>query len=483
MEYEAVIGLEVHAQLLTASKIFCGCSTKFGEAPNHNTCPVCLGMPGVLPVLNRRVVEFAIRAALATHCEIARVSRWARKNYFYPDLPKGYQISMYEMPLAQHGYIDINANDASKRVQLTRIHMEEDAGKNIHDAHGDASLVDLNRTGVPLLEIVSEPDIRTPDEAGAYLRELRAILQYIEVCDGNMEEGSLRCDANVSIRPQGSSTFGTKVEIKNLNSFRAVEKAIHHEIERQQQAVQTGEHIIQETRLWDADREVTRSMRSKEFAHDYRYFPDPDLLPLIVEETWIDQVKETLPELPAERRERLKYDYQLPVYDIDILTARKEVTDYYEAAVHAYPTNPKAISNWVMDGILRVIKDQKLDTGLTIETWPCPATHLGELVRLIDEGTISGKIAKTVFEEMCQSGQSPQSIVSTRGLTQVSDEAALTAQIDQVIAANPAKVAEYRAGRDKLLQFFVGQVMRATQGKANPQLLNDLLKQKLAPQP
>ena len=483
MEYEAVIGLEVHAQLLTASKIFCGCSTKFGEAPNHNTCPVCLGMPGVLPVLNRRVVEFAIRAALATHCEIARVSRWARKNYFYPDLPKGYQISMYEMPLAQHGYIDINANDASKRVQLTRIHMEEDAGKNIHDAHGDASLVDLNRTGVPLLEIVSEPDIRTPDEAGAYLRELRAILQYIEVCDGNMEEGSLRCDANVSIRPQGSSTFGTKVEIKNLNSFRAVEKAIHHEIERQQQAVQTGEPIIQETRLWDADREVTRSMRSKEFAHDYRYFPDPDLLPLIVEETWIDQVKETLPELPAERRERLKYDYQLPVYDIDILTARKEVTDYYEAAVHAYPTNPKAISNWVMDGILRVIKDQKLDTGLTIETWPCPATHLGELVRLIDEGTISGKIAKTVFEEMCQSGQSPQSIVSTRGLTQVSDEAALTAQIDQVIAANPAKVAEYRAGRDKLLQFFVGQVMRATQGKANPQLLNDLLKQKLAPQP
>ena len=483
MAYEAVIGLEVHAQLLTASKIFCGCSTKFGEAPNHNTCPVCLGMPGVLPVLNRRVVEFAIRTALATHCKIAPASRWARKNYFYPDLPKGYQISMYEMPLAQHGYIDIHANGARKRVRLTRIHMEEDAGKNIHDAHGDASLIDLNRTGVPLLEIVSEPDIRTPDEAGAYLRELRAILQYLEVCNGNMEEGSLRCDANVSIRPHGSSAFGTKVEIKNLNSFRAVEKAIHHEIERQQSAIHAGGQIVQETRLWDADREVTRSMRSKEFAHDYRYFPDPDLLPLVVEKAWIDAIQATLPELPTERRERLKQAYQLPVYNIDLLTARKDVADYYEAAVHAYPANPKAISNWVMDGLLRIIKDQKLDTDLTIETWPCPPSHLGELVRLIDEGAINGKIAKTVFDEMCQSGQSPRTIVSTRGLTQVSDESALAAQIDQVIAANPTKVAEYRAGRDKLLQFFIGQVMRATQGKANPQLLNNLLREKLAPSP
>ncbi|MBI3300550.1 MAG: Asp-tRNA(Asn)/Glu-tRNA(Gln) amidotransferase subunit GatB, partial [Deltaproteobacteria bacterium] len=304
MEYEAVIGLEVHAQLLTESKIFCGCSTKFGAAPNHHTCPVCTGMPGVLPVLNRRVVEYAMRAALATHCQIARTSRWARKNYFYPDLPKGYQISMYEMPIAQHGYIDLAVNGRSKRVRLTRIHMEEDAGKNIHDAHSDASLVDLNRAGVPLLEIVSEPDIRTPEEAGAYLRDLRAILQYLEVCDGNMEEGSLRCDANVSVRPQGSSEFGTKVEVKNMNSFRAVEKALQYEIKRQSETLEAGSRVVQETRLWDADREVTRSMRSKEFAHDYRYFPDPDLLPLIVDDDWINEVKAALPELPAQRKER-----------------------------------------------------------------------------------------------------------------------------------------------------------------------------------
>lgn len=481
MVYEAVIGLEVHAQLLTKAKIFCGCSTTFGEEPNHNTCPVCTGLPGVLPVLNRRVVEFAVRTALATHCEIAQVSRWARKNYFYPDLPKGYQISMYEMPIAQHGYIDIDASGEKKRIRLTRIHMEEDAGKNIHDAHGDASLVDLNRTGVPLLEIVSEPDLRTPDEAGAYLRSLREILQYLEVCDGNMEEGSLRCDANVSIRPQGGATFGTKVEIKNLNSFRAVEKALHHEIERQQRALHTGQQIVQETRLWDADREVTRSMRSKEFAHDYRYFPDPDLLPLVVEQTWINEIHSTLPELPAERRDRLMRQYGLPAYNAVLLTARKDVADYYEDAVRAYPDDPKAVSNWVMDSILRMIKDEKLDTELKITAWPCPPAHLGALVRLVGAGTISGKIAKTIFAEMCQSGQSPDRIVAERGLTQVSDESALAAHIDQVLAANPDKVAEYRAGRDKLLQFFVGQTMRATQGKANPQVLTALLKQKLAP--
>lgn len=481
MAYEAVIGVEVHAQLLTTSKIFCGCSTTFGEEPNHNACPVCAGLPGVLPVLNRRVVEFAIRAALATHCKIARISRWARKNYFYPDLPKGYQISMYEMPIAQHGYVDIGSPNDNKRVRLTRIHMEEDAGKNIHDAHGDASLVDFNRTGVPLLEIVSEPDLRTPEEAGAYLRGLREILQYIEVCDGNMEEGSLRCDANVSIRPQGSTTFGTKVEIKNLNSFRAVERALHYEIERQQRALHTGEQIVQETRLWDADREVTRSMRSKEFAHDYRYFPDPDLLPLVIEPTWINEIQSLLPELPAERRERLTRQYGLPAYDAALLTTRKDVADYYEDAVRAYPADPKAVSNWIMDGILRTMKEEKLDTELKITTWPCPPAHLGALVRLIGAGTISGKMAKTIFAEMCQSGRSPDTIVAERGLTQVSDAHALAAHIDQVLAANPDKVAEYRAGRDKLLQFFVGQTMRATQGKANPQVLTALLKQKLAP--
>ncbi len=447
MEYEAVIGLEVHAQLLTKSKIFCGCSTKFGAAPNYNTCPVCTGLPGVLPVLNRRVVEFALRAALATHCEIAPVSRWARKNYFYPDLPKGYQISMYESPLAQHGYI---------------------------------ALVDLNRAGVPLLEIVSEPDIRTPEEAGTYLRGLRAILQYIEVCDGNMEEGSLRCDANVSVRPRGSTTLGTKVEVKNLNSFRAVEKALQYEIQRQSEMIDSGGRVVQETRLWDADREMTRSMRSKELAHDYRYFPDPDLLPLLVNPDWIDEVKTSLPELSAERRERLMREHSLLVYDAEILITRKDVADYYEAAVHAYPSDPKTISNWVMDSVLRVIKDEKLDTELRITKWPCPPEHLGALVCLINEGKISGKIAKTVFDEMRRSGKTPEAIVNEQGLTQVRDEGALGAHIDQVLTANPNKVADYRAGRDKLLQFFVGQVMKATQGKANPQMLNELLKKKLS---
>jgi aspartyl-tRNA(Asn)/glutamyl-tRNA(Gln) amidotransferase subunit B len=480
MEYEAVIGLEVHAQLLTESKIFCGCSTTFGVAPNRNTCPICTGLPGVLPVLNRRVVEFALRAALATHCKIAPVSRWARKNYFYPDLPKGYQISMYEMPIAQQGYIDVHTNGHRTRVRLTRIHMEEDAGKNIHDAHSDASLVDLNRAGVPLLEIVSEPDMHAPEEAGAYLRGLRAILQYIEVCDGNMEEGSLRCDANISLRPRESVELGTKVEVKNMNSFRAVEKALQYEIKRQSETLGSGGRVVQETRLWDADREVTRSMRSKEFAHDYRYFPDPDLLPLVVEPEWIDTVKAALPALPSERQERLVRNYGLPAYDAEILTTRKDMADYYEAALRAYPDDPKAISNWVMDSVLRVMKDEKLDTALRITTWPCPPEHLGALVRLINEGKISGKIAKTVFEEMRESGKAPEMIIAEKGLSQVSDEGTLAAQIDQVLSANPEKVADYRAGREKLLQFFVGQVMKATQGKANPQMLNELLKKKLA---
>jgi aspartyl-tRNA(Asn)/glutamyl-tRNA(Gln) amidotransferase subunit B len=434
----------------------------------------------VLPVLNRRVVEFALRTALATHCQVARVSRWARKNYFYPDLPKGYQISMYELPLAQHGYVDLHANGNSKQVRLTRIHMEEDAGKNIHDAHGDASLVDLNRAGVPLLEIVSEPDLRSPEEAGAYLRSLRAILQYIEVCDGNMEEGSLRCDANVSVRPQGSTNLGIKIEIKNLNSFRAVEKALQYEIHRQSETLASGGHLVQETRLWDAEREVTRSMRSKESAHDYRYFPDPDLLPLTVSSEWVAEIKASLPELPAERRDRLMHEYGLPPYDAEVLTTRKDVAEYYEAAVRAYPTNPKTVSNWVMDSVLRVVKDEKLDTGLKITRWPCPPDHLGALLTLISEGTISGKLAKMVFAEMRASGKSPAAIIAEQGLTQVRDEDALAAQIDQVLAANPEKVAEYRAGREKLLQFFVGQVMRATQGKANPQTVNELLIKKLS---
>lgn len=480
MPYETVIGLEVHAQMLTASKIFCGCSTTFGAPPNHHTCPVCLGLPGVLPVLNRRVVEFAIRTALATHCQIAPVSRWARKNYFYPDLPKGYQISMYELPIAQHGYIDIQvAGDHPTRVGLTRIHMEEDAGKNIHDAHSDASLVDLNRTGVPLLEIVSEPDMRSPEEAGAYLRTLHALLQYIEVCDGNMEEGSFRCDANISLRPQGHSQFGTKVEIKNLNSFRAVEKAILYEMSRQHQELDAGRSILQETRLWDADREVTRAMRAKEFAHDYRYFPDPDLLPLVIASSWIDEIRRTLPELPAARRDRFMSQYRLPAYDAAMLTTHKEVADYYEAAVRTFPTAAKAIGNWVIESVLRVIRDEKLDTGLHITAWPCPPEDVGDLVRLVQEGTISGSLAKTVFEEMRKTGKTPTAIVAERGLTQVSDAEALSAQVSQVLAANPDKVAAYRNGKEGLLGFFVGQVMKATQGKANPQVLNQLVKEQL----
>ena len=480
MKYESVIGLEVHAQLLTASKIFCGCSTRFGAAPNQHTCPVCLGLPGVLPVLNKKVVDFALRAALATHCTITPTSRWARKNYFYPDLPKGYQISMYELPIAEHGSVEVSVQGHAKKVRLTRIHMEEDAGKSIHDAEAGASLVDLNRAGVPLLEIVSEPDIRSAEEAGSYLRNLRAILQYIEVCDGNMEEGSLRCDANVSIRPYGDTEFGTRAEIKNLNSFRAVEKAIEHEIQRQTEVVEAGGRVVQETRLWDADREVTRSMRSKEFAHDYRYFPDPDLLPLVVDEAWVQAVQTVLPELPTERRTRLTQEYGLPAYDAEVLTARKDVADYFEAAVRAYPADPKTISNWVMDSVLRFIKEERLDATLHIESWPCPPEHLGQLVKLIKSGTISTTIAKTVYEEMRRTGHSPEEIIESKGLRQVSDTDTLQAAIAEVLTANPDKVDAYRGGKEKLLGFFVGQVMRATQGKANPQMVNTLLRQQLA---
>jgi len=507
--FEPVIGLEVHAQLLTRAKIFCGCSTAFGAPPNANTCPVCLGMPGVLPVLNRQVVTFAIRLGLATGCTIAPRSRWARKNYFYPDLPKGYQISMYELPIATAGHVDIVVDGTPKRIGLTRIHMEEDAGKNIHDAHGDASLVDLNRAGVPLLEIVSEPDIRSIAEAGAYLRTLRTLVQYLEICDGNMEEGSFRCDANVSIRPRGASALGVKVEIKNLNSFRAVEKALAHEIERQADVLSEGGTLVQETRLWDAEREETRSMRTKEHAHDYRYFPDPDLLPLVVDDAWIAEVRANQPELPAARRQRLVAVYGLPAYDAEVLTARRDVADYFEAAVAATDDHgakagaeakagtaatpearaggtattstprAKAVSNWVMSELLRVVRERHLDDALTITAWPVRPADLGRLVALIDAGTISGRIAKTVWSEMLESGKPPDAIVAEKGLVKVSDRGALESAIDGVLAANPDKVAEYRAGKTKLFGFFVGQVMKATGGAGNPKLVNDLLQAKL----
>ncbi len=478
MKYEPVIGLEVHAQLLTESKIFCGCSTRFGREPNENACPVCAGLPGVLPVLNQRVVEFAIKAGLATHCEIARSSILARKNYFYPDLPKGYQISQYELPICVNGYVDVEVDGAVKRVRLTRIHMEEDAGKNIHDAHGDWSLVDLNRAGVPLLEIVSEPDLCSREEAGAYLRTLRMMLQYLGICDGNMEEGSFRCDANISVRPQGSDTLGTKIEIKNLNSFRAVERALEFEIERQIDALSGGGKLVQETRLWDEQREETRTMRSKESAHDYRYFPDPDLLPLKVDEKWIAEIRATLPELPSARKARFLSEYALPAYDAELLTSRKDIADYFEDAVKIH-AHPKALSNWIVGDLFRELKDRRLDEHFYITNWPVDARRLARLVQMIDQGKISGKIAKTVFETMLASQREPEQIVSDKGLEQVSDTGSIETAIDHVLAANPKQVEQYLSGNEKVFGFLVGQIMKATQGKANPQRVNEILREKL----
>jgi aspartyl-tRNA(Asn)/glutamyl-tRNA(Gln) amidotransferase subunit B len=479
MKYEPVIGLEVHAQLLTASKLFCGCSTRFGAGPNENACPVCAGFPGVLPVLNRRAVEFAIRAGLAMHCAIAPSSVLARKNYFYPDLPKGYQISQYERPICSRGYVEFDTGGAARRVRLTRIHIEEDAGKNIHEAHSGASLVDFNRAGVPLLEIVSEPDLRSPEEAGAYLRSLRSILQYLAICDGNMEEGSFRCDANVSIRPtEPDAPFGTKIEIKNLNSFRAVERALGFEIERETETLSAGGRLEQETRLWDDERQETRSMRSKESAHDYRYFPDPDLLPINVDEAWINAIAVVLPELPAARKARLISEYRLPVYDAELLTSRKDIADYFDTAVKHHP-NPKALGNWIIGDLFRELKERRLEEQLYITSWPVSARSLAELVELIDAGKITGKIAKTVFAALLDSTKTPWQIVREQGLEQVSHPEAIEAAIDQVLAANAKQVEQYLSGNEKVFGFLVGQIMKATQGKANPQKANEILREKL----
>jgi aspartyl-tRNA(Asn)/glutamyl-tRNA(Gln) amidotransferase subunit B len=474
MDYEAVIGLEVHAQLLTKTKIFCNCSTEFGAPPNTHTCPVCLGMPGVLPVLNRKVVDYTIRMALATHCTIAPESRFARKNYFYPDLPKGYQISQYELPIAEHGHIFIEVNGDKRRIGITRIHMEEDAGKLIHDPHRPVSTVDFNRTGVPLIEIVSEPDIRTPEEAGAYLRQLRAILQYLEICDGNMEEGSFRCDANVSVRPVGTDTFGTRTELKNMNSFRHVENALTYEIARQEAVIEDGRELVQETRLWDPDKGVTVSMRGKEEAHDYRYFPDPDLLPLVIDEGWIEQIRSTLPELPDEKRARFMKAYGIPLYDAQVLTSSRPLADYFEACVEYFP-EAKTVSNWVMGSILAVLKTE----NKTIEDSPVSAQRLAELLRLIDSGVISGKIAKTVFDEMVLSGKAPEAIVQEKGLVQVTDADAINEVINEVLSKHAKEVSDYKGGKTKLFGFFVGQVMKATRGKANPKMVNEILKKVL----
>jgi aspartyl-tRNA(Asn)/glutamyl-tRNA(Gln) amidotransferase subunit B len=475
MKFEAVIGLEVHAQLKTKSKIFCTCSTEFGAEPNHHTCPVCLGMPGVLPVLNREVVNFTLRTGLALHCTINPLSRFARKNYFYPDLPKGYQISQYELPLCEHGSLTIDVNGKERRIGITRIHMEEDAGKNIHGDKGDpSSYVDLNRTGVPLMEIVSEPDIRTPEEAAAYMRKLRSILRYLEVCDGNMEEGSLRCDANISLRPAGETKLGVKTELKNMNSFKNVQKALEYEVKRQTKRLGEGGTIRQETRLWDADRGVTLSMRGKEEAHDYRYFPDPDLVPLHVDPAWIDEIKASLPELPDEKAERFVNEYGLPPYDAEVLTASRELASYFEEC-NRQANSPKTVSNWIMGDLLRECKGDDQE----IRQCRVRPEMLAEMIRMIDQGTISGKIAKTVFSEMVQTGKSPEGIVKEKNLIQITDEGEIVKVVEEILAANPEQVEQYRSGKEKVFGFFVGQVMKASRGKANPAVVNKLLKERL----
>ncbi len=475
MEFEAVIGLEVHAQLLTDTKIFCGCPTKFGAAPNSQTCPICLGMPGVLPVLNKKVVEYAMKAALATGCEIQPMSRFARKNYFYPDLPKGYQISQYELPIALAGHIDIPVESGHKRIGITRIHMEEDAGKSMHEGIAGASHVDLNRAGTPLIEIVSEPDMRNSDEAVEYLKRLRAIVMYLEVCDGNMEEGSFRCDANVSIMPKGETKFGTRAELKNINSFRFVQKAIEYEIKRQKALIMDGGKVVQETRLFDTVKGVTVSMRGKEEAHDYRYFPDPDLVPLEIGSDWIEEVRKTLPELPADKVKRFVADYGIPEYDAEVLSISKALADYYEETAKL-SGQPKVASNWIMGDLLRLLKEDDKE----IEESPASPRHVAEMIKLIDNGIISGKIAKTVMEEMYNTGKMPEDVVKEKGLVQVTDTGAIETVIDEVLAENADSVAAYRSGKDKLFGFFVGQVMKKSQGKANPGAVNDLLKKKLA---
>ena len=470
MEFEAVIGLEVHAQLLTASKIFCSCSTEFGATPNSHVCPVCLGMPGSLPVLNRRVVEFAVKLALATNARVNPVSVFARKNYFYPDLPKGYQISQYELPLAEGGYIEIEVDGAKKRIGLVRIHMEEDAGKLIHDETRPVSYVDFNRTGVPLLEIVSEPDMRSPEEAVAYLKKLRSILRYLEICDGNMEEGSLRCDANVSVRPKGSETFGTKVELKNMNSFKHVQRALEYEIKRQIALILDGKEVVQETRLFDVSRGVTQPMRGKEEAHDYRYFPDPDLVPVEIDEAFVEEVRKTLPELPDEKKARFIKEYQLPAYDAEIITSSRRLAEFFEACVRLFP-KPKLLSNWIMTEVLRELNRE----GKEIDETRLTPENFTELLRLLDEGVISSTAAKKVFPEVYATGRSPREIVEEKGLKQESDEAALLEVCKKILEAHPKEVEKYRKGKKNVIGFFVGQVMRETRGKANPKVVNQLL--------
>lgn len=488
--YEPVIGLEVHAQLLTKTKAFCACPATFGSEPNTNVCPICLGMPGTLPALNKNLVEFILRMGLATNCTIAPKSVFARKNYFYPDLPKGYQISQYEEPICTSGFIEIDLSEgllseedgSRKRIGITRIHMEEDAGKSIHDVGAD-TLVDVNRCGVPLIEIVSEPDIRSPREAYLYLWKMRQLVMYLGICDGNMEEGSLRCDANVSVRRTAEEKFGTKAEVKNLNSLRFLEKALEFEINRQINLLENGEKVVQETRLWDSNQNLTFSMRSKEEAHDYRYFPDPDLVPVLVDAKWKESVRSRLPDLPTVRRNRYVDALALPRYDADVLTAEKETADYFERTLATLSSlnrrsdkeNAKPVSNWVMTDVLRVVGEKKVD----IREFPIQPKRLASMIGLIQDGTISGKIAKDLFEEMLTNTNEPKSIVEKKGWVQVSDTVAIEQVIEEVMAANQRQVEQYLGGSDKVFGFFVGETMKKMKGRGNPKLVNDMLKQKL----
>jgi aspartyl-tRNA(Asn)/glutamyl-tRNA(Gln) amidotransferase subunit B len=473
-DFQPVIGLEVHAQLLTQSKIFCGCSTAFGAEPNRNTCPVCLGMPGVLPVLNQRVVEFAVRTGLALECTVKKTSIWSRKNYFYPDLPKGYQITQYDLPICEHGRLVIDTPQGEKVIRVRRIHMEEDAGKNVHDAGGGQSLVDLNRAGVPLLEIVSEPDLRDADEAVEYLKALRDVLVYLGVNDGNLEEGSFRCDANVSVMPKGTSTYGQRCELKNLNSFRFLKQAVDYEISRQVDVIESGGKVSQETRLWDVSKGVTRSMRSKEEAHDYRYFPEPDLPPLHVSDAAIDAAAKALPELPRAKLTRFISQYGLPAYDARILTAERPLADCFEACAAHYP-DAKKLSNWFLGELMRLLKEE----GTLLSALRFTPAQLAELLRAVDLGTVSANAGKDVLGEMFRTGKAPADIIAEKGLAQVSDTGAIEAVVDDILAKNAGEVEKYRAGKKQVFGFFVGQVMRAMKGKGNPALVNDLLKKKL----
>lgn len=472
-EYEPVIGLEIHAQLLTESKLFCGCSTQFGNPPNTNVCPICMGHPGVLPKINKKAIDFAIRMGLATNCTINKYSIFARKNYFYPDLPKGYQISQFELPLCSNGFIEIASSNGKRKIRINRIHLEEDAGKSIHD-QGNFTLLDFNRCGVPLIEIVTAPDISTPEEAGIFLSEIRQIVKYLGICDGNMEEGSLRCDANISIRKKGEKRLGTKTEVKNMNSIRNVVNALKAEITRQIELLENNETVTQQTLLWNAEKNIIEPMRSKEESHDYRYFPEPDLPILEVDEVWLEKIKQNLPELPSKRKERFKEQYNLPEYDIEILTSEKEYADYYESIVQL-TKDYKSASNWFMTEILKIINEKKI----TLKGFPIRPEWIASLINLINNGTISGKIAKEIFPEMLSEPQTPETIIKKKNLTQITDRKTIEKIVEEVLASNSKQVEQYLTGKEKVFAHFVGKIMKITKGKANPALVNEILKEKL----